>query len=174
MYISGEGLTSVLQGHGDNLIGVEIGVCRGETSKYWLDNCANISWLIGVDPWKEYPEMTQEQLDGFFRCAQDNLKDHIKSGRSLLQRMFSEQAAKYVPDGSLDFIFVDGNHTYPAVLLDMRTWYPKVKTGGIITGHDWGKRGVVDAVNKFREEMGITEPIHRAKNSAWYFYKPGV
>lgn len=172
MYISGEGLTSILQNHGENLVGVEIGVCRGETSKYWLDTCKNIYWLVGVDPWEAYPEITQEQLDAFFRCAQNNLKEHRKSGRSFLQRLYSAQAAKFFSDHTFDFCFIDGEHTYEAVLQDSEIWYPKVKYGGIFAGHDWGKRGVVDAINKFREQHGITEPIHRVKNSAWYFYKP--
>ena len=66
-------------------------------------------------------------------------------------RKHSVVAAADVTDGSLDFVFIDADHTYPAVVADIAAWWPKVKPGGWIGGHDYGKPefGVTGAVNEF-------------------------
>jgi len=58
-------------------------------------------------------------------------------------------SASLFDDNSIDFVFIDANHTYPAVKADISAWYPKVKVGGWICGHDYEDgRGVVPAVNE--------------------------
>jgi predicted O-methyltransferase YrrM len=54
--------------------------------------------------------------------------------------MTSKQAAKAIKDESLDLVFIDGNHGYSAVKEDIELWYPKVRQGGILSGHDCEKR----------------------------------
>jgi predicted O-methyltransferase YrrM len=57
--------------------------------------------------------------------------------RALMLRMYSSQAAKLFPDGSLDFIYIDANHKYDYVKEDIELWWPKLKSGGMISGHDY-------------------------------------
>jgi predicted O-methyltransferase YrrM len=60
-------------------------------------------------------------------------------------------AAAHVPDGSLDFVFIDADHSYEAVAADIDAWRSKVKPGGILSGHDYGHRrfpGVAQAVDE--------------------------
>ena len=66
-------------------------------------------------------------------------------------RLPSELAAKLYPNDSLDFVFIDGNHSYESVKLDIESWYPKVKSGGILAGHDYDTiwPGVTKAVKEF-------------------------
>ena len=61
----------------------------------------------------------------------------------------SQQAATRFPDGSIDLVFVDGDHSYEAVKRDLQAWLPKVTKGGILSGHDFTTRmGVYRAVDE--------------------------
>jgi hypothetical protein len=64
-----------------------------------------------------------------------------------------EAAARFA-DGSIDFLYVDASHTYEGVMRDLKAWFPKVKTGGVIAGDDWcneqgGELGVRHAAVDF-------------------------
>lgn len=54
-----------------------------------------------------------------------------------LYRGDSLTIAEFIPDGALDAAYIDGNHYYREVLADIEAWYPKVRTGGILAGHDY-------------------------------------
>ncbi len=71
----------------------------------------------------------------------------------------SANASKSFEDASVDFVFIDANHTYKSVKANILAWHPKIKRGGIIAGHDYkiavkrGRRppkqkGLVEAVNE--------------------------
>ena len=66
-----------------------------------------------------------------------------------------------VPDGSLDFVYIDANHEQTFVTQDLRAWHPKVRAGGIMSGHDYiVKPGrpyiqVKPAVNAYAAAHGI-------------------
>lgn len=53
-------------------------------------------------------------------------------------RKDSSEAAKLYQDKSLEFVFIDADHTYEGVKKDIIAWLPKVKSGGILAGHDYG------------------------------------
>jgi len=62
--------------------------------------------------------------------------------------MKTVEAAKLFENGSLDFVFVDAGHDYESVAEDIHYWLPKVKSGGMIAGHDYPDfKGVVKAVD---------------------------
>lgn len=61
----------------------------------------------------------------------------------------SQYAAALYEDNSLDFVFIDANHAYPFVKQDIEAWYPKVKRGGLLAGHDYtSHKGVKKAVDE--------------------------
>ena len=60
----------------------------------------------------------------------------------------SVQAAAEFDDGSLDWVFIDADHSYAAVVADIAAWAPKLKPGGLLSGHDYGRAGVTDAVHR--------------------------
>jgi len=64
-------------------------------------------------------------------------------------RSISWEAASLYENNSLDFVFIDACHDYDSVLKDVSAWYPKVKVGGIIAGHDYESENVVKAVNDY-------------------------
>jgi len=63
-------------------------------------------------------------------------------------RMTSEEASRTFADASVDFLFVDGDHSYEGVSSDIRNWLPKMKPGKTMAGHDIDRPGVRKAVDE--------------------------
>jgi len=122
------------------LRGVEIGTERGLYAEMLCHHNPLLE-LFCVDPWEAYKgyreHVSQEKLDGFYEETRSRLlpKYNVK-----LVRKYSMDAAKDFEDGSLDFVFIDGNHSLPFVMDDICAWTPKVRKGGIVAGHDYIKR----------------------------------
>jgi len=70
-------------------------------------------------------------------------------------RVRSTDAAALFPDGSLDFAFVDADHSYAAVRADLSAWWPKVRAGGLLCGHDYGVYG--DATGEWGVRRAVDE-----------------
>jgi predicted O-methyltransferase YrrM len=76
-------------------------------------------------------------------------------------------AASLFENESLDFVFIDGNHWYDYVKKDIEAWLPKIKKGGIISGHDYEENGVSTAV---REIFGNSAKAFKESPSCWYVH----
>lgn len=117
--------------------GVEVGVERGMYSQVICEANPSVR-LTCVDAWKAYrgyrDHVDQEKLDRFFAETQERLAPF--KGVQLL-RKFSVEAAKDFANGSLDFVYLDGNHNLQNVIADLAAWTPKVRPGGIVAGHDY-------------------------------------
>lgn len=117
--------------------GAEIGVWAGEFSQELCETITGLQ-LLCVDPWREYKtynerKNNQRRLDAAYHEARARLAPY----QCTLQRMTSLEAAALVPDGSLDFVYIDGNHQEPFISQDLAAWLPKVRSGGILSGHDY-------------------------------------
>jgi len=141
--------------------GAEIGVERGVYSKTICQRMLGVKLFL-VDPWKAYrgyrEHVSQEKLDGFYEETKERLRDYDVE----LVRKFSVDAAKDFENESLDFAYLDGNHEYSHVVNDLTAWVPKVKIGGIVSGHDFISRknpeylmGVIPAVRGYQEAYRI-------------------
>jgi hypothetical protein len=172
-YVSGKGLAPVIASMGDNLVGLELGVARAETAYYLLENCPNIMMYFCVDPWLPYMDwngmITNQLISDMKMAALANLS-HFPDRTQVIEEN-SADAEKGVPDDSLDFIFIDGDHSYDAALFDMRTYWPKVKKGGLFAGHDAGMATVDNALATFRYENDIKTPVQFCPNQCWYWVK---
>ena len=116
-------------------VGVEVGVCRGEHAANILSLWPGFLHLI--DPWAKV-EGYEEEYD-----QEENFKATLAateqySGRYLIHRKTSLEAAGDFEDQSLDFVYLDANHAYEAVRDDLEAWWPKVKVGGMLAGDDYG------------------------------------
>lgn len=139
--------------------GIEIGVERGIYSEQILSK-SNISRLYLCDPW--YRMDNYNDINNTTDNVQEQkLKETIErvsrfGDRVEILRMLSQDASRYFYNDSLDFVYIDANHAYEYVLNDIKVWYPKVRTGGIVAGHDFldgeileGSFGVRQAVTEF-------------------------
>jgi len=123
------------------LVGAEIGVFRGNTSEALLREFPELSlWM--VDPWAPFvgeSAFDNESQAGFdASMAVAMFWTEFAKNRRYVLRQPSPEAAKRFSDGTLDFVFIDGNHLYENVSADISAWWPKLRAGGLMTGHDYG------------------------------------
>jgi cephalosporin hydroxylase len=133
---------------------VEVGSWKGRSSAFLAVEIINSGKNIKfdcVDTWKggvehqDMEEIINDQLYDIFLKNIENVKHIINP-----VRMTSLDASKLYEDESLDFVFIDASHEYEDVLDDLNAWYPKVKKGGTIAGHDYMVfEPVTRAVNEF-------------------------
>ena len=166
-------------------IGAEIGVKHGTYSQYLLTHWRGQK-LFSIDPYFESAVeveadgrvVTQISHDACYARAREKLAPF--GARSTLLREASPQAAEHFRDGALDFCYIDALHQYEPVLLDMEAWFPKVKRGGILAGHDYingewrGVRyGVKTAVDEFCRANNVRAVIsHETDTPSWFIFKP--
>jgi hypothetical protein len=136
--------------------GAEIGVDMGKYSKCLCKNIPNLR-LFCVDPWVVYKTRRggdQAHRDRCFETSKNVLKDFDV----IFVRETSMEAVKTVPDRSLDFVYIDGDHRYEFIRDDLREWSRKVRARGIVSGHDYYRygKGVVKAVHEFVAENKIS------------------
>lgn len=128
--------------------GAEIGVAGGDYSQKLCQNIPGLE-LHCVDPWEIY----KENRRGGGRDQQysnwDKAHRLLEGFNVTYHRCFSTEALKDFEDGSLDFVFIDGNHDFDYVMEDIIGWSRKVRSGGIVAGHDFynfHNSGVIEAV----------------------------
>lgn len=158
--------------------GVEIGVQRGEFSGHLLERWTGQMALI--DSWKTFPK--EEYNDGSNVSELENLRNLAATvemtqrfpGRCEIVRSLSTEAGNKYPNNYFDFVYLDANHRYERVLEDLRIWVPKIRSGGMLCGHDYldgelpqGSFGVKKAVNEF---FGRPPDIVTKEYWASYFY----
>jgi len=140
----------------NNLKGVEIGVRDGGNALSIMKTL-DINKLILVDPYEQYTENEKnwdsEKQKKYYNEAKKNLKDF--KDKIYFVKKKSEEAAPIIDD-ELDFVYIDGGHDFENVKKDIEKWFPKVKKGGIIGGHDFKSKylGLTKAVNQFVEKNG--------------------
>ena len=141
----------------DVRFGAEIGVWRGHTTAALLKEFPDLV-IHAVDPWQsQIPNSTmpknQDEMEAAYREfleITDPWHERLRTHRKT-----SELASVEVPDGCLDFTFIDGVHLYPNVLQDMTLWWPKIKAGGLFCGHDYNGKG--DRVHNWGVKRAVDE-----------------
>lgn len=157
---------------------VEVGVWKGHSISYLtnklkeknkIDSCK----IYAVDLFEDTvcpiittSEQTKSEIKYINEIYNEYLKitntrDNITDIKS-----YSWEAAKFFEDESIDFCFIDADHSYESVKKDILSWYPKIKKGGIIAGHDYSTYhpGVIKAIdelikNKIVYESSVWETI---------------
>lgn len=136
------------------LFGAEIGVEKGEHSLQILQSL-NVKLLHCIDPWIEFKQCGKDYWgsglgENLYQTTCKNL-EHFQNVKII--RKLSLEAVKMFQDNSLDFVYIDANHQYESVKADILAWYPKVKVGGVLSGHDYCDIwvGVKQAVNEFSQ-----------------------
>ena len=72
---------------------------------------------------------------------------------------------------SLDLVFLDGDHNFEAVVVDLVAWSGALKRGGLLCGHDFGQAGVADAVTRFLAASGWPE-ARSERDQLWWTRRP--
>ena len=135
-------------------LGAEIGVRFGRFSRKLCDKNPNLR-LFCIDPWSGYNSKYTEKRQE--RIYQQFLQK-IKGYNVEIIRRDSMDALGMFTDGELDFVFIDGNHKFDWVMMDIICWSKKVRHDGIIMCHDFypfDDCGVWNAVKAYTHSHGI-------------------
>lgn len=174
-----------LMANGLNKLGVEVGTFRGEYANHLLNTWGGS--LITIDPYDWMRDVTykdgcyvdwdkQQTLDeeAVYQEAAKRLEVH--GARCELWRKTSLDAVNLFADGELDFVYLDGNHSFESVSAELPVWWRKVRPGGVLCGHDFYNRddelqqcGVATAVLNFCQIKAIHPHITHC--SSWWLTK---
>jgi len=166
--------------------GVEIGVHRAFHAKMMFDSHSGLNF-IGVDLWEKHFQQSTSYLDssgqlpGRFRDedlakAWHREAERVLSPYSTHATLFCESSidnARRWENGFFDFVYIDADHSYKACMDDLKAWFPKVRKGGIIAGHDYGCGGVHQALLEFFqfEENVRPNSAEELKGRCWLHEK---
>lgn len=152
-----------------NCVCAEIGTWRGDFAATLL-RALSPKELYLIDSWEYRTEEKykqacyggalaagQEQMDGIYESVINRFKGEIDKGQVQIRRARSAAAAASFPADSLDWVYIDADHSYEGVKRDLEAYFPAVKPGGILAGDDYGQKdswyglGVAQAVNEFAD-----------------------
>jgi hypothetical protein len=166
----------------DGSVFVEIGSFEGRSAVCLAESIFKLNKKITlhcVDPFTGNPEQDEY---GYLSKNPDCLYDKFNENTGFYQkrkiivphRGYSNTICNEFADNSVDFIFIDARHEYEFVLEDIECWYPKLKSGGIMSGHDYrtdyaSGNGVHLAVVEFCKNNNITYKLLDERSSSTIF-----
>ena len=142
--------------------GAELGVSQGRFTMFLCAIMHDME-MIAVDLWAEQEAREGVECaetysgwdhEGNYQRFKQNCAEYF-AGRVDIRRMDSSSAAASVEDESLDFVFVDADHTYEGAKRDIEAWLPKVRIGGMLCGHDYNWPPVKKIVDEKFPERGL-------------------
>jgi len=172
-------------------IGVEIGVDKGGFSKNIMDRSA-IERYYCIDTWQDdfgsdhRPEYFDKEGNVRFNQAKETLQQYIDENKVTMIRNTGLNASKFFGTESIDFCYIDGDHSLGGIYNDIIAWTPKVKIGGIIGGHDYKdgrKSGISDyfggqldykietVVQYYGQRYGYKINTVGGRITSWWFIK---
>lgn len=160
--------------------GAEIGVLWGGFARIILSQWKGMVYYA-VDPWeRQSSDIYREKTDAtdYEQCYRQVREMAKADKRIIMLRGLSVDMALALPNETLDWVFIDGNHAGRAVLDDMDWWYMKVKPGGVFGGHDYGDDTnypsfceVKSAVDRWMREHAMDFVLDQ-HGSSWWSVKP--
>lgn len=172
--------------------GAEIGVYKGQLASEMLSQVTSLDEYILVDSWRRlekwnmpFNQYTEEEFQEIYEEAMSKTKNRTEFSKKVtVIREVSTKGKEFVEDESLDFVYIDGDHSAKGAMLDILLWLPKVRCGGLVMGDDYaddidyfnsgpGKYDPVmvkSAVDAFAESLGV--PVYDLGCKTWAFIKP--
>jgi hypothetical protein len=176
----GNAILRRLPAEGTECVAAEIGVDEGTTSG-WLLGWHRTLWLVMVDPWRVPDADSSYGLTGDTAAIRsqgkhDKCKKLAKARTALagpraeIYADFSVNVSEEFSDGHFDLVFIDGDHSFEGVREDIEAWWPKVRKGGWIGGHDYLKTGNFPGVHK-AVDMSFGDNVELDEDSTWWVRK---
>ena len=170
-------------------VGAEIGVHLGEFSKQILDAISPRELHL-IDPWEHQTSSIyktawygggaiggQTELDERYASVIETFSQNIYDQQVKVHRGYSTDILQKFQDQYFDWVYIDGNHLYEYVKKDIELSLQKVKSGGYITGDDygeggWWQGGAKKAVDEFANNQAVQ--LVEIRNSQFIFRKNNV
>jgi hypothetical protein len=140
-------------------IGAEVGVFKGIYSEAICKANPTVTLYL-VDVWKNYDDF---YIGGMEDAKAEALR-RLAGYNTHVLHMTSIEAAAQIPDESLDFVYIDGNHDWLHAAQDLYYWSKKVRVGGIVSGHDYKK------LRRPSQNMHVTSVVNGFTDA--YMIKP--
>jgi hypothetical protein len=119
----------------------EIGVYRGDFAQALLQRCEGLTRYYMIDPWKHLSDWNKPanhpdaQLETYYQ--ETKAKTEFAAGKRCILRGKTTDVIDQILDHTLDFAYIDGDHTLKGITVDLVCVYPKVRVGGFLTGDDF-------------------------------------
>jgi hypothetical protein len=150
----------------------ELGVFSGDNFMNMVAHGPKLA--VAVDTWKNDGLTSPDDVytPQFLKQQYQDFKNRV--GNLSFVKVLREDtahASSGFKDKSFDFVYIDADPSVKGCTRDLEAWYPKVKSGKFLVGHNYNKKfGVVEAVNKFAQEHKLE--VIRFGVSNWAFIKP--
>jgi len=167
------------------MVGAEIGSLRGEFTE---ELCKSGLKIHAIDPWAYYKNYKRHPQEAPMEEIFEEAKKRLALYDCTFIRKTSMDAVEDFEDNSLDFVYIDGNHSIRYIVEDIFEWYRKVKPGGVVSGHDYenlfkNPYGLMNCRVKDAVDMMIgiydvdfyvlgSNRGNRDKHRSWFFVKP--
>jgi len=154
------------------LKGIEIGVARAHHA-WGILHDLDIEKLSLIDPYLEYSGDKASWKRQLSRLRDAVSLMHPWGDRVEFYFEKAEDAAHRFPSESQDFVYVDGSPLYEFVKKDLECYYPKLKPGGLMCGHDYhhpGLEGSTQAIDEFVSHHHLS--LGTGGNYNFWFFKP--
>ena len=170
--------------------GLEVGTDQGLYAEVLCKDNPNLH-LTCVDPWNSdvydpvFSGVREQQA--YFDQRYQETANRLKPYNCTLIRKTSMDALKDIPDGSLDFVYIDANHDFLNFVMDLEGWKKKVRSGGIISGHDYAfysyrkfnhvKRALIAYARCYRmipifAPAYVLKGLPRDRFRSWFYVQP--
>lgn len=160
---------------GDNFL--EVGCFMGKSTSYLFEKIEKSGkkikvWVIDIfeAECEHHNDLIKENGGGtLLQIFDNNMWEFGYCPIKLIGK--SEDMVDKLNDGLFSMIFIDAAHDYKSVKADLNNFYPKLKSGGIFAGHDYGEKscGVGQAVDEFVKENNLKLDVMTA---SWILIKP--
>jgi hypothetical protein len=179
---SREELIKILKPSGN---GIEIGVQLGIFAKHILRSCDNLKLYL-LDCWDQQSNSTYEDVANLDNHTQaqymiNTISNTLESFQNVrIIKGYSDEFVDLFKDNFFDFVYVDANHAYDAVKNDLTKWFPKLKKGGLFSGHDYidglfsyANFGVKSAVDEFalKNNLKVYSTKESHPHKTWFIIK---
>jgi predicted O-methyltransferase YrrM len=152
---------------------VELGAYKGKSTSFIVTEINNQNRNIQfhtIDTFEgDSGSNDEEEIEAYRKVNVSKMFDEFSENTKHLKEHFnvivgkSDESSKFFEDNSVDVIFIDAGHSYDAVIRDIKSWLPKIKDGGIMSGHDYiNWSGVNTAVNEIFNE------VDKIDNECWF------
>ena len=170
-----ETYSKAVQKFNDGAIFVEIGAWLGSSTVCMAENIMNSGKDIKfytIDPfdgkgesYENYEVLKNDKVYETYLNNIEPVKEYINTLRGL-----SYEFVDMFDNKSIDFVFIDGDHSYEGILRDLREWFPKIKDEGLFAGHDYNNELKV-AVDTFFADKIIPNfrPLQVVNQGCWYY-----
>ena len=160
------------------LSGVEVGTLRGKTAAILLLHRPGLH-LACVDNWdREFLATIVDDPDDVAMAWVRNMKAWQERVKRIPLTSLEAAVIERGGDGHEDFVYIDADHSYEATAADIAAWWPHVRPGGLLMGHDYGRSGpmgkdagwgVAQAVGEFLAANDLE--LHGLEDTTWAIVK---